>query len=73
MSPSGVGFAFTLLVLGREGYHLWRPWHRARIEAREECDRHGHVWGKEFESMGGKHRNCDRCKRQQHWTGGDWL
>ena len=73
MAPSGVGFAFALLVLSKEGYHLWRPWHRERQEARAECKRFGHVWGEPFDGMGGRHRNCTRCKKQQHQMGDDWV
>lgn len=75
MSPSGVGFAFALLVLSREGYRLWRPWHRQRQEAKAECARIGHEWGEPFGSDLGRHRNCRRCKTQQHWSSvkDDWL
>ena len=74
MSPTGVGLAFSILVLSREGYHLWRPWRQRRVDARAECERFGHVWGKEFTGMGVVCRNCERCKKQEHRDGdGDWA
>ena len=66
MSPVGVGFAFSFLVLAREGYRLWRPWRARVLEARAECERTGHVWGKPFAGMGVVCRNCERCKKQEH-------